>query len=223
MQAKGKVRMKGRTGIFLGVAMLLLVCGSGLALGQVNSGNASPSANASAGTGNASAGSNFGTPGVENVYTEYDGNIEERTLGYPCWIHLIAGDTIEVSAHTAQPADFISGNLGYFTQKGTDSGITDPLVQNILGGRPEVYQEESYHNATDYYLKKQLDRNCFVLDIKDSATQYRSAVRGHLKVVIHSKFSEAEHQQDFDARVKSMKSSNELMTNKLNNPSSFGY
>jgi hypothetical protein len=217
------MRSYGKAARALLSALLIWACALGAVAGQVN---------LSSGTGasNASAAGNFGTQGVENVYTEYDGPID-RLAGeglMPWRVYLLSGDTIEVTASTVQPADFISANTGYFSNYmgGRSTPLVtgnDPVLNTMMGGKTEVYQDESYSGATAYYLNKQVDRTYFILDIRDAQSKERQRVSGHLKVVIHSRYSSAEHKQSYENDMGKAKAANEWTGRKLDNPSAYAY
>lgn len=132
--------------------------------------------------------SDTGTPGVENKYVavdiDIDGNGPLRQSGLIFLVPLKQADTIEVTATTNDPADFISCDYNFVITYMIDRGI-------VNFGSGEVFQSESYSEAKTYYLKKPMDRTYFNLIIRDSAGNDRN-VKGHIKVVVYSKFSVGE-------------------------------
>jgi hypothetical protein len=139
-------------------------------------------------TTESSISSNTGTPGVENNYvafdTDIDGNGPLRQSGLIFTVPHNPGDTIEITATTNDPADFISCDSNFEICYMINSGKLLP------GGSGEVYQSESSSKANTYYLKKQIDRNDFNLIIRDSTGNDRN-VKGHIKVVVYSKYPSA--------------------------------
>lgn len=134
---------------------------------------------------------NRGTQGVKNTYTAWDMDFDENDASSLIYqVDLIPGDTIEVTAETNIPANFISGDdqfaMCYIVG---DGNLDSYLVSDMDHG--SVYQEESYSNARYYELTKEMNRNFFSLAIQNPAGD--SSLTGHIKVVVHSKYTEAEH------------------------------
>jgi hypothetical protein len=131
-------------------------------------------------------GSDIGTQGVENNYVAFDididgsGPLRQSGLIFP--VTHKSGDTIEITATTNDLADFISCDSIFVIYYEINGGNVPP------GSPGEVYQSESTSKAKTYYLKKQIDRNDFNLIIRDSAGNDLN-VKGHIKVVVHSKYT----------------------------------
>ncbi|HZK72257.1 MAG TPA: hypothetical protein VFD03_12205 [Clostridia bacterium] len=135
-------------------------------------------------TTESSISSNTGTPGVENNYVaidiDIDGSGPLRQSGLIFTVPHNPGDTIEITATTNDPADFISCDSHFEIYYMINGG-------QVLPGIGSVYQSESYSKAKTYYLKKQIDRTDFNLIIRDSAGNDLN-VKGHIKIVVHSKY-----------------------------------
>jgi hypothetical protein len=129
---------------------------------------------------------NMGTLGVENTYIAADYDFSSDTLGYNgCIIFtvpLTPGDKIEVAVTTDTPVDFISGDYNFYLSVLTNFGKIDTLQDFTL------YESEILQNSNSYYLSGPVDRNSFNLVVRNPDGSSDN-IRGHIKVVVHSKFA----------------------------------
>jgi len=129
----------------------------------------------------------IGTQNVENTYIDADYDFSSENIGYSGCVFstpLLPGDTIEVTVTTENPVDFISGDGWFYTSVVINLGKIDPSLT--------TYPEESLPNSNSYYLNSQIDRNSFNLVVRNLTGDYKN-IRGHIKVLVHSKFARSEY------------------------------